>query len=82
MSSDYLDYENNLAFAPKSADDLNEQKRESDVIVTALEKCEKLEKQLNMAEYILHEISHGHQSRNAYNDLISMARIYFEELDK
>lgn len=26
MTSDYLDYENNLAFAPKSADDLNEQK--------------------------------------------------------
>ena len=49
MSSDYLDYENNLAFAPKSADDLNEQKRESDVIVTALEKCEKLEKQLKIA---------------------------------
>ena len=82
MTSDYTDYENNLAFSPKSADDLNEQKRESDVLIAAVEKCEKLEKQLNKAEDILHELSHGHQSRNAYNDLISMARIYFEELDK
>ena len=49
MTSDYLDYENNLAFAPTSADDLNEQKRESDVLISALEKCEKLEKQLNIA---------------------------------
>jgi hypothetical protein len=45
MPSDYLDYENNLAFAPKSADDLNEQKRESDVLIAALEKCEKLEQE-------------------------------------
>lgn len=49
MPSDYLDYENNLAFAPKSADDLNEQKRESEVLIAALEKCEKLEKQLKIA---------------------------------
>lgn len=49
MPSDYTDYENNLAFAPKSADDLNEQKRDSEVLVAALEKCEKLEKQLNIA---------------------------------
>lgn len=37
------DYENNLVFSPKSADDLNEQRRESDVIISAIEKCEKLE---------------------------------------
>lgn len=43
MTSDYLDYENNLAFAPTSADDLNKQGRTSDVIVYALEKCETLE---------------------------------------
>lgn len=49
MPSDYLDYEKNLAFAPTSADDLNEQKRESDVLIAALEKCEKLEKQLKIA---------------------------------
>ena len=33
----------------KSADDLNEQKRESDVLISAIEKCEKLEKQLEIA---------------------------------
>ena len=33
----------------KSADDLNEQKRESDVLISAIEKCEKLEKQLKIA---------------------------------
>ena len=43
--SDYLDYENNLAFDPTSADDLNEQGRKSDVLVSALEKCEKLDKE-------------------------------------
>ena len=57
MPSDYLDYENNLAFAPKSADDLNEQKRDSEVLVAALEKCEKLEKQLKIAVDILEVIS-------------------------
>ncbi len=81
MGNNAPDYEN-LAFAPTSADELNEQKRDSDVLIKAIEKCERLEKQLNKAEDILHELSHGHQSRNAYNNLISMARIYFEELDK
>lgn len=51
--------ENNLAFAPKSADDLNEQKRESDVLITALEKCEKLERQLKIAESWLREIGNS-----------------------
>lgn len=30
----------------KSADDLNEQKRESDVLITALEKCKELEEEI------------------------------------
>lgn len=81
MSNNAPDYDN-LAFAPTSADELNEQGRQSEVLIKAIEKCERLEKQLNKAEDILHELSHGHQSRNAYNNLISMARIYFEELDK
>lgn len=59
MPSDYMDYENNLAFAPKSADDLNEQKRDSEVLVAALEKCEKLEKQLKIAESWLREIGNS-----------------------
>ena len=55
--SDYLDYENNLAFDPTSADDLNEQGRQSEVLVAALEKCEKLEKQLKIAINVLEDIS-------------------------
>lgn len=43
-------------FAPTSADDLNEQGRKSDVLVSALEKCEKLEKQLKIAKKGLTEI--------------------------
>lgn len=33
----------------KSADDLNKQGRQSDVLISAIERCEKLEKQLNIA---------------------------------
>lgn len=47
--------ENNLAFAPKSADDLNEQKRESDVLIAALEKCEKLEEENNKLKQVISE---------------------------
>lgn len=52
MSNNTPDYENNLAFPPqeiKSADDLNEQKRQSEVLIAALEKCEKVEKKLKVA---------------------------------
>lgn len=49
MSNNAPDYENDLVFPPKSADDLNEQRRQSEVLVTAIEKCEKLEKQLKIA---------------------------------
>ena len=49
MSNNTPDYENNLAFEPKSADDLNEQGRQSDVIIATIEKCERLEKQLKIA---------------------------------
>lgn len=50
--SDYHDYYENLAFPPqeiKSQDDLNKQGRESDVLVSTIEKCAKLEKQLKIA---------------------------------
>ena len=33
----------------KSADDLNEQRRQSEVLIAAIERCERLEKQLKMA---------------------------------
>ena len=49
MSNNAPDYENNLAFEPKSADDLNKQGRQSDVLIKAIERCEKLEKQLKIA---------------------------------
>lgn len=48
--SDHHDYYENLAFPPiGSQDDLNEQGRQSDVVISAIEKCEKLEKQLKIA---------------------------------
>lgn len=47
--SDYENYNDNLAFEPKSADDLNKQERQSDVLISAIELCEKLEKQLEIA---------------------------------
>ena len=49
MSNNTPDYENNLAFEPTSADDLNKQERQSDVLISAIERCEKLEKQLKIA---------------------------------
>lgn len=49
MPSDYLDYENNLAFPPqevKSQDDIKQDGRQSEVLIKALEKCEKLEEEI------------------------------------
>lgn len=45
MTKEYIEYQNEIT----SADDLNKQGRKSDVLVAALEKCEKLEKQLKIA---------------------------------
>jgi hypothetical protein len=53
--SDYLDYENNLAFDPTSADDLNEQGRQSEVLIKAIEKCERLEKENQQLKELLKE---------------------------
>ena len=49
MSNNSPDYENDLVFEPKSADDLNKQERQSDVLISTIEKCERLEKQLKIA---------------------------------
>lgn len=46
------------------------------------DKCERLEKQLDMAETILRELAYGYQSRNQYNKLIAKANGYFKELEK
>jgi hypothetical protein len=54
MSNNAPDYENNLAFPPqeiKSQDDIRKpEQRKSDVLIAAIEKCEKLEKQLETAK--------------------------------
>ena len=60
--SDYNDYNENLAFPPqeiKSQHELSEQGRQSEVLVAAIEKCEKLEKQLKIAESWLREIGNS-----------------------
>ena len=59
MSNNTPDYDNNLAFEPKSADDLNKQERQSEVLITAIERCEKLEKQLEIAESWFREIGNS-----------------------
>lgn len=51
--SDYTDYENNLAFAPTSADELNEQGRKSEVLIKALEMCQKLEQEIKGYKQVL-----------------------------
>jgi hypothetical protein len=81
MPSDYMDYENNLAFAPTSADDLNEQKRQSEVLIKAIEKCEKLEKQLKIAKKGLTEIKiYGDGNRDC--DMAAKYLKQIKELDK
>lgn len=50
------DYENNLAFPPqevKSQDELTQDGRQSEVLIKAIEKCEKLEIQLCIVIEIL-----------------------------
>lgn len=73
MSNNAPDYENNLVFPPqevKSQDDIKHQDtRSSDVLIKALEKCEKLEKQLKIAkqylEFIYTDTKNGHFPCNA-----------------
>lgn len=52
-----------------------------ETLVQALERCERLKKQLDVAETILKELAYGYQSRNQYNNLIAKANGYFEELE-
>lgn len=52
MSNNAPDYENDLVFPPqeiKSHHELSEQGRQSEVLISTIEKCEKLEKQLKIA---------------------------------
>jgi hypothetical protein len=54
----------------------------SETLVQALDKIERLQKQLDMAETILRELAYGYQSRNQYNKLIAKANGYFKEVEK
>lgn len=66
----------------KSQDELNkcnDGKRSSEVLLSSIEKCERLQKQLDKAEWILRELATGYQSRSRYVELISMAQIYFKD---
>lgn len=73
--------ENNLIFAPKSADNLSEQKRESDVLIVALEKCEKLEKE---NKKLKEQIEVCAWALNKFADLLVKGELKknFKELDK
>ena len=66
--SDYHNYKDNLAFPPiGSQDDLNEQGRDSEVLIKAIEKCEKLEKQLKIAVKYLRRYARGKHYRGMIN---------------
>lgn len=60
MSNNAPDYHDNLVFPPqevKSQDDIKQEGRQSEVLIKALEKCEKLEKQLKIAVDMLKRIN-------------------------
>ena len=81
MSNNAPDYENDLVFPPKSADDLNKQERQSEVLIKAIEKCEKLEKQLKIAKRGLIEIKiYGDGIRDC--DIADMYLKKIKELNK
>ena len=54
MSNNAPDYEN-LVFKPKSADDMNKQERQSDVLISAIERCEILEAENQQLKKLLRE---------------------------
>lgn len=64
----------------KSADDLNEQKRESDVLITAIEKCERLEKKLKVAVKALEHIERD-DYMGIYGDIAQEALAKIKELE-
>lgn len=87
MASDYLDYENNLAFPPqeiKSQDDIKHQDtRSSDVLIKTIEKCEKFEKQLDLAVMHLELISFEYgEDYNLAGKMSKRALQLIKELDK
>lgn len=85
MSNNAPDYEDNLVFPPqeiKSQDDIKHQDtRSSDVLIKAVETCEKLEKQLKIAKKGLTEIKiYGDGNRDC--DIAAKYLKKIKELDK
>lgn len=82
MSNNAPDYEDNLVFPPqeiKSQNDIKHQDtRSSDVLIKALEKCEKLEKQLKIAKDTLRKYA---DEPEYYHDAVK-ALEQIKELDK
>lgn len=73
MSNNTPDYENNLVFKPKSADNLNKQERQSDVLISAIERCEMLEKKLEIAIEALKEYAN---SDNWYTEKVEGEHVF------
>ena len=84
MSNNAPDYENDLVFPPqeiKSQHELSDKGRQSDVLIKAIEKCEKLEKQLKIAKKGLTEIKiYGDGNRDC--DIAAKYLKQIKELDK
>lgn len=81
MSNNAPDYENDLVFPPQEIKSQHEltrpQERQSDVLIKALDKCEKLRTQLNIVLNILLRECPQYESYVRAN-----FPHYFEELDK
>lgn len=71
MSNNAPDYENDLVFPPqeiKSQHELSEQGRQSDVLIAAIERCEKLEKALYVAVSALEIYADTQNWRDIYEE--------------
>ena len=74
------DYENDLVFPPKSADDLNKQERQSDVLISTIDKCEMLEKQLFVAKCALENYANEMNWFNIYEEYEDDSEEHIEAL--
>ena len=87
MSNNSPYYEDNLVFPPqeiKSQHELSEQGRQSDVLISAIERCERLEKQLKIAVEALRLYSNlrGDGTVSNYESVAKSALEQIKELDK
>ena len=85
MSNNAPDYENDLVFPPqeiKSQHELSEQGRQSDVLISTIEKCERLEKQLKIAKKYLSLIKRNVSITSLAYTYVSNAQTGIKELEK